>query len=95
VSFINSQRKSGDFIFGSAALGFDFGFDGQVLDDPRIGALSGKRAQFIVVDDIYRDYFRSIGKRDAALLAHMQQILGSEYQLAYQQHAYSIYVHRN
>ncbi|MBS1850651.1 MAG: glycosyltransferase family 39 protein [Acidobacteria bacterium] len=95
VAFVNAQRKPGDFIFGSAALGFDFGFDGQVLDDPRIGALSGKRAQFIVVDDIYRDYFRSIGKRDGALVAHMQQILEREYQLAYQQNAYSIYIHRN
>ena len=57
VEFLKHNAKPSDLIMGSGELGFELGFDGHVLDDARMGFLTGKKPEFIVLEGHYRDFW--------------------------------------
>jgi len=70
---------------GSGELGFGLGFDGQVLDDARLGFLSGRTPQFIVVEPQYSSYwFPWLRTHEPATGTHIAAIL-KRYDLVYDQ----------
>ena len=50
AEFLKRHARPGDLIIGSAELAFQFGFDGRVVDDYRLGYRSGRRPAWIVLD---------------------------------------------
>ena len=70
---------------GSGELGFGLGFDGQVLDDARLGFLSGRTPRFVVIEPQYRSYwFPWLRVHEPAAAAHIAAIL-KQYHLVYDQ----------
>src|SRR5271169_202308 len=57
TNFIKQSAKPGDLVMGSGELAFELGFEGQVLDDSRLGFLSGKRPEFIAIEGQYALYW--------------------------------------
>jgi 4-amino-4-deoxy-L-arabinose transferase-like glycosyltransferase len=84
VAFLKQNLAPGDLIFATSAFGFDFGFrQERLIDDSRLGYYSGKRAAFIVVDEIYKDTFAGhrLDRPEVALF--VDDLLRDKYRVVY------------
>ncbi|HEY0100197.1 MAG TPA: glycosyltransferase family 39 protein [Pyrinomonadaceae bacterium] len=96
TSFIAAHAKEDSMVMGSAVLGFELGYE-RIVDDVRFGFRSGKRPDFIVINDVYEEtirYYRA-GGEGAELAAHVNNLLNEEYELVYDRNFYQIYARRN
>ena len=50
TNYLKQHTSPGDLIMGSSELGFELGFDGNLVDDFRLGYITGKRPEIIVLD---------------------------------------------
>lgn len=96
TNFIAARAKDDSMVMGSAVLGFELGYE-RIVDDVRFGFNTGKRPDFIVVNDVYEETIRHYraGGEGAALAAHVNNLLTQEYELVYDQNFYQIYARRN
>jgi 4-amino-4-deoxy-L-arabinose transferase-like glycosyltransferase len=84
VAYIREHRKPGDLTIGSGDIGFGLGFEGEVIDDPRLGYLSGKVPEFIVVDAHYYYYwFPLFHAVEPKAFAFLFDKLAHDYDLVY------------
>src|SRR5262249_33716907 len=81
VRYVQSHWRPTDLVMGSAELGFGVGFE-RLLEDPRLGALTGKRPDFILVSPRWRLYFDDF-KRRGAMGGFVARRLESEYRLVF------------
>ena len=80
------HTKPGDLIVGSGELAFELGFEGRVLDDCRLGFLSGKRPDYIVMEGHYRDFWLPMLARDEpATYRYMLDQFYNKYEIVYDQ----------
>jgi hypothetical protein len=54
ADFVKERAPRATLIMGSAAFLFDFDYDPRLLDDNYLGADSGKRADVILIEEVYR-----------------------------------------
>jgi hypothetical protein len=96
TDFIKTHARDDSMVMGSAVLGFELGYE-RIIDDVRFGFNTGKRADFIVVNDVYEESFNHYraGGEGAALAAHVNNLLTQEYELVYDRNFYQIYARRN
>lgn len=95
VAFLKERANERKLVMGSAVLGFEFGYE-RVLDDVRFGFNTGKRPDFIVINDVYVDainHYRA-GGEGAELARHINNLLTQEYELVYDHKFYQIYAPR-
>lgn len=95
VDFLKSHTDENSLVMGSAVLGFGLGYE-RVIDDVRFGFKTGRKPDFFVINDTYEEtirYYRS-GGEGAELAAHMNRLLGQEYELVYDRNFYQIYARR-
>jgi 4-amino-4-deoxy-L-arabinose transferase-like glycosyltransferase len=95
TDFIKTHARDDSTVMGSAVLGFELGYE-RILDDVRFGFNTGKRADFLVVNDVYEEginHYRA-GGEGAALQAHINNMLTQEYELVYDRNFYQIYARR-
>ena len=95
VAYLKEHSNADSKIMGSAVLGFGLGYD-RVIDDVRFGFNTGRRADFLVVNDVYEEginHYRA-GGEGAALQAHINKMLTQEYELVYDRNFYQIYARR-
>lgn len=95
VNFLQANSTPETRVMGSAVLGFEYGYE-RVTDDVRFGFNTGRRADFLVVNDVYVDainHYRA-GGEGAQLARHMNDLLTREYELVYDQNFYQIYFRR-
>jgi len=86
TNFLKSNAKPGDLIMGSGELAFQLGFEGQVLDDSRLGFLSGKKPEFIVIEAHYRDFWLpTLAAYEPATFRYIQDLFYNKYELVYDQ----------
>lgn len=90
VQFLKANAGSA-MIMGSADLAFQLGFDANLVDDIRLGYYSGKRPDFIVVDEIYEDAFTGIGTQDLTVYQYLIDLLAKQYHPVYDYGHYKIY----
>jgi hypothetical protein len=76
---------------GSAEMGFALGFNEHLIDDSYLGYYSGKRPDFIVVDEIYATSFRGSAVERPAVYDHINRLLTEQYRLVYDQGLYRIH----
>ncbi len=57
TNYLKRNAKPGDLIMGSGELAFQLGFEGRVVDDSRLGFLSGKKPEYIVLEGQYSLYW--------------------------------------
>ena len=95
TKFIAAHQQADSMVMGSAVLGFELGYD-HIVDDVRFGFNSGKRPDFIVINDVYEDTIRHYraGGEGAELAAHVNRMLEQEYRLVYDEQFYQIYARR-
>jgi 4-amino-4-deoxy-L-arabinose transferase-like glycosyltransferase len=95
VNFLRANSTADTRVMGSAVLGFEFGYE-RVIDDVRFGFNTGKRADYLVINDVYVDavnHYRA-GGEGAELARHMNDLLTREYELVYDENFYQIYFRR-
>ncbi len=89
VAYLQTHAKPGDLIIGSHDLGFTLGFQKDFMDDSLLGLQTGKRANFIVIEEVYRGRFDTLQLRHPDQFANVQQIL-SNYQVVYDNGLYQV-----
>jgi 4-amino-4-deoxy-L-arabinose transferase-like glycosyltransferase len=96
VNFLQANSTAETRVMGSAVLGFEFGYD-RVIDDVRFGFNTGRRPDFLVVNDVYEEaitHYRA-GGEGAELERHINNLLEREYTLVYDERLYRIYARRD
>jgi hypothetical protein len=92
MAFLDRNAGPNSTIIGNSELGFHFGFYNNVIDDSTLGYYSGRRPDFIVVDDNgYREAFKGYLSKDAGLDRYIHKILTEDYAQAYAGPIYTIY----
>jgi hypothetical protein len=93
--FLQQHLQPGDTVFGSAELAFQLGFRGRVVDDYRLGYLSGKQAPFIVLDRMrYTPWIDRLKYSEPAAYQHITQMLSQSYRLVHQNEIYRVFQQR-
>jgi hypothetical protein len=95
TEFLKGRTHPGDMIFGSGELAFQLGFDGQVVDDYRLGFRTGKRASFIVLDhNRYQEFIANLEKTEPETYKYIQDMLRQQFQLVHSDNGYLIYARK-
>jgi hypothetical protein len=93
AEYLKRHAGPDDRIFGSAELAFELGFEGHVVDDFRLGYLSGKRAAVVVLDqNRYQEWIPNLQQTEPAAYAFITHLLDREFKLAYENTGYKIYL---
>lgn len=83
VAFLKRNTAPGSLTMGSGELGFGLGFEGEIVDDSRLGFLSGRKPDYIVLETQYRSYwFPWFEKHEPATRSYIQSLL-KQYSLIY------------
>ena len=87
MRFVQAHRGKNALIVGSGEMGFWFGFDDPNLDDDaRLGYLSHRRPEYIILDSQYRDYwFGWFAVSEPATYEYIRKLLINDYRLVYDQ----------
>ena len=94
VDFLREHAGKQDLVMGSAELGFQRGFDSNLVDDIRLGFRTGKRPAYIVVEKRYSEWIDWAKTRDPPNYSYIETLLTKESRLAYDQSGYRIYERR-
>jgi 4-amino-4-deoxy-L-arabinose transferase-like glycosyltransferase len=94
VDFLRSKGNNGQLIMGSSELGFGLGSFDHLVDDSRLGFYSGKKADFIVVEEVYKSQIDAYETKRPDLYRYINSMLTNEYQKIYDHELYQIYARR-
>lgn len=95
VRFLKEHAGDRAYIIGSSDLGFDLGFSGQRFrDDSRLGYFSGRKADFIVVEESYQVAFEGHRLHRPAVDQYVRKLLAGDYIVVYDRNHYKIYRQR-
>jgi len=94
VEFLKSRMSPQALIMGPGELAFQFGFEGQVIDDVRLGYYSRKTRDFVVVGDWYQKWFRTVAVRRPELYRYIERRLREEYVEVFRNNEYIVYSRR-
>jgi hypothetical protein len=93
--YLKQHAKSQDVVMGSAELAFELGFDGNLVDDPRLGCRSGKRPSFIVIDqNRYAEWIPQYEQREPQTYGYIHDMMAREFHLVLDNAAYTIYARK-
>lgn len=91
IAFLKQNTRPDASIMGSSELGFGLGFFGNLTDDLRLGYLSGKTPDYIVVDSGYEEWIKIYSDADPRFAAFVKDRLTNEYHPVFVQPPYTIY----
>jgi hypothetical protein len=95
TQYLRQHAGPNDRIFGSAELAFELGFEGQVVDDFRLGYRTGKEARFIVLDqNRYQEWIPNLQMTEPEAYRSITAMLADRYQLVQQNAGYQVYVRK-
>jgi hypothetical protein len=94
VDFLKSNARNGELIMGSSELGFGLDSFDHLVDDSRLGFYSGKKPDFVVVEEVYRSQMEADEKQRPEVYRHVSSMLRDEYQKVYDHELYEIYARR-
>jgi hypothetical protein len=103
ISFIKQNVRGDQLLMGSGVLGFGLAYPPNLIDDFRLGALSGKTPDWIVVNDWYEACFDGVASLvdfgglksfEPSVYQFVRNRLENEYRPVYHHGSYTIY-HRN
>lgn len=93
--FLESRALPPRLIMASAEFAFELGFDGNLVDDFRLGFRTGRRPDLIVMDDQrYGEWIPRLRDSDPANYRYIRTLLSSEYDIVYDSGLYRIYARR-
>lgn len=91
ATYMKQHGQAGSLIMASGEFAFEFGFDGRVVDDVRLGYFSGKRPEFYVRDIWYANWLGKSETRDPAVYRHVRDALAEQYHEVFRNPGYTIY----
>ena len=91
ISFIKQNVSSDQLLMGPGVLGFGLAYPANLIDDFRLGALSGKTPDWIVVNEWYEDMFGGLKSSEPAAYQFVRSRLETEFMPVYQHGSYTIY----
>lgn len=91
INFLKANANPSSMIMGSTELAFGLGFNSNLVDDIRLGYYTGKKPDFIVVDEIYQDAFKGVETQNLEVYQHVLDTLAKEYHPVYDHAYYKIY----
>jgi 4-amino-4-deoxy-L-arabinose transferase-like glycosyltransferase len=92
--FLKKNARGDQVIMASAELGFGLGNFDHLVDDSRLGFYSGKKPDFIVIEEVYQSEIDSYQNRHPDIYQFIESRLTTEYQKVYDQDHYEIYALR-
>jgi len=79
TNFIKQHAPPNAITMGGGELGFELGFYGPVIEDATLGFYSGKRPDFVVVDEkCYRGYIDGFPSKNQEVFRHVQKVLNED-----------------
>ncbi len=86
TKYLKDHVAPGELVMGSGELGFQLGFDGQVLDDCRLGRLSGRTPDYVVLEAQYVVFWWSwFHTNEPDSSKYVLELLRDKYTVAYDQ----------
>jgi hypothetical protein len=90
--FLASHAKPAMVIMGPSELGFGLGFHSNLVDDTRLGCLSGKRAAYVVIDKFgYAAAIQFLAAADPNCYSYIRNQLADNYRPVYSSDRYVVY----
>jgi len=91
AQYMQEHGQPGSLIMASGQFVFEFGFDGRLVDDVRLGFFTGRRPQFYVRDIWYDDWLEKSKTRDPAVYQHVTATLAQYYREVFHNAGFKIY----
>jgi hypothetical protein len=96
TAVLKKTAKPGELIMGSSELGWELGWKSNLVDDFRLGYLTGKHPDVIVLDkNRYQEWIPNLKVFDPKAYTFTTGLLEREFHPIYRNDAYIIYVRSN
>jgi len=90
TAYLNGHLGPHDLVFARSEFYFGLRCRTCLRDDPNLGAFSGRRADFIVIDPDYSEYLAGLMQTSAPTYEVIQNTLSSEYRQVFRNDTYEI-----
>jgi len=95
TAFVKAHRVAGDVVMGSSELGWELGWYNRVIDDFRLGFLTGKRPDIVVLDkNRYQEWIPNLQVFNPAAYRFTTALLAREFELAHKNDGYEVYLRK-
>ena len=94
VDFLKQNTTEKEMIMASSDFGFGLEFPDNLVDDGRFAYKTGKRPKFIIYDSGVESSWLESKEFFPEFYEYLPRLLQEEYQVAYENAAYKVYVHR-
>jgi len=92
TNYLKEHTSTGELIAGSSELGFELGFDKNLVDDFRLGYVSGKRPDVIVLDkNRYQEWIPLLKPVQPDAWRYATELVAREFHEVHRNGAYVIY----
>ena len=97
TAFVKSHARPGDLIMGSSELGWELGFWGNnVVDDFRLGYLTGKHPDIIVLDkNRYQEWIPNLKVFNPKAYEFTTGLLAREFEPVHRNESYIVYLRKD
>jgi hypothetical protein len=91
ISFLKQNVRSDQLLIGPGILGIGLEYPTNLIDDFRLGALSGKLPDWIVMTDWYETWFLGLRASEPPTYAFVRNRIENEFNPVYNQGGFTIY----
>lgn len=91
--FVEADAREGKLVMADTTLAFRLGYRNNLVDDLRLGLRSGKRADTIVVNERYNEWFDIIRHREPETAQYVSALLHDQYHAVYEAGPFKVYRH--
>ena len=96
TAFLKRNERPGDLIFGSTELGWELGWKSNLVDDYRLGFLTGKRPDIVVLDkNRYQDWIPRLDAVEPQTYRYTVDLLANRFREAYRNDSYIVYLRKD
>ena len=90
VDFLNANVRPEDVVFARSEFYFGLRCRTCLRDDANLGALSGRRAQYIVLEPDYTDHLVELREKSPTIYSEIEQRLNTEYRDVFRNSNYQV-----
>lgn len=91
AQYMKEHGHAGSLIMASGQFAFEFGYDGRLVDDVRLGYFTGRKPEFFVRDVWYREWLDRAKTRDPKIYEFVYKTLAAEYREVFHNPGFVIY----
>jgi hypothetical protein len=91
AAYMREHGHPGSLIMASGQFAFEFGYDGRLTDDVRLGYFTGKKPEFFVRDVWYNQWLDFAKTRDPEVYRHVSTTLAARYREVFRNFGFTIY----